>query len=108
VVELTRSFREQPTPELARTAQLSFASAISLNDRLQHRLHPWVSFAIVPLFALANAGLHIDSALLGRAFASPITLGILAAYVIGKPLGVAGSAVLALRLGVASGRSARR
>jgi protein-disulfide isomerase len=100
-VKLTRSFREQPTPELARTAQRSVASAISLNDRLQHQLHPWVSFAIVPLFALANAGIHVDSAVLGRAFTSPITLGILAAYLIGKPLGVAGSAVLALRLRVA-------
>ena len=53
-VELTRSFREQPTPELARSTQRGVASAISLNDRLQHRLHPWTSFAVVPLFALAK------------------------------------------------------
>jgi protein-disulfide isomerase len=100
VVELTRSFREQPTPALARTTQRGVASAISLNDRLQHLLHPWTSFAIVPLFALANAGIHVNAALLGRAFASPITLGILAAYVVGKPLGVTGSAIIGLRLGV--------
>jgi protein-disulfide isomerase len=87
VTESTRSFREQPTPELARSAQLSLASAISANERLQYRLHPWTSFLIVPLFALANAGIHIDSGLLGRAIRSPITLGIVVGYVVGKPLG---------------------
>ena len=66
VTELTRSFREQPTPELARSAQLGVASAISPNERLQYRLHPWTSFVIVPLFALANAGIHIDGELLAR------------------------------------------
>ena len=53
--ELARSFREQPTPELARSAQQSVLSAISPNERLQYRLHPWTSYVIVPLFALANA-----------------------------------------------------
>ena len=57
---LSRSFREQPTPELARSAQLGVVSAISANERLQYRLHPWTSFAIVPLFALANAGIHVS------------------------------------------------
>jgi Na+/H+ antiporter NhaA len=98
VVELTRSFREQPTPELARTAQQSVASAISLNERLQYRLHPWTSFVIVPLFALANAGIHVNGHLLGRAATSAITLGILVGYVVGKPLGVVSSIALAERL----------
>ena len=56
----TRSFREQPTPELAYSARASLASAISPNERLQYRLHPWTSYVIVPLFALANAGIHLD------------------------------------------------
>ena len=64
---LTRSFREQPTPELAASAQRSLASVISPNERLQYRLHPWTSFVIVPLFALANAGLKIDGTLLDQA-----------------------------------------
>src|SRR4051812_29905451 len=81
VTESTRSFREQPTPELARSAQLTLASAISANDRLQYRLHPWTSFVIVPLFALANAGIHIDGGLLSDAATSPITLGIVVGYV---------------------------
>jgi Na+/H+ antiporter NhaA len=97
VTELTRSFREQPTPELARTAQLSVASAISANERLQYRLHPWTSYVIVPVFALANAGIHIDGSLLGDAVTSPVTLGILFGYVIGKPLGIVATSWLATR-----------
>ncbi len=66
--ELTRSFREQPTPELAYLAQRGLASTISPNERLQYRLHPWTSFVVVPLFALANAGIHVDVHVLsGRA-----------------------------------------
>src|SRR3954466_11336785 len=76
VTELTRLFREQPTPELARSAQRGVASAISVNERLQYQLHPWTSYVIVPLFALANIGVHIDADLLGDAVASPISLGI--------------------------------
>jgi Na+/H+ antiporter NhaA len=95
VTELTRSFREQPTPELARSAQLGVSSAISANERLQYRLHPWTSFAIVPLFALANAGIHVDGGLLGDAVTSPVTLGIMFGYVLGKPIGIVGATWLA-------------
>jgi Na+/H+ antiporter NhaA len=97
VTELTRSFREQPTPALARSAQLSVAGAISANERFQYRLHPWTSFVIVPLFALANAGIHVDGQLLGDAVTSPVTLGILFGYVVGKPLGILGATWLASR-----------
>src|ERR1700722_14136216 len=95
--DLTRSFREQPTPELARSAQQSVMSAISPNERLQYGLHPWTSYVIVPLFALANAGVHITGGLLGAAVGSPITLGILAGYLIGKPVGIAGASWIASR-----------
>ncbi len=97
VTEQARSFREQPTPELARSAQRSVASAISANERLQYALHPWTSYAIVPIFALANAGIHIGGGLLGDAAGSPITLGILFGYVLGKPIGILGSVWLASR-----------
>jgi Na+/H+ antiporter NhaA len=97
VTERARSFREQPTPELARSAQQAVASAISPNDRLQHRLHPWTSFVIVPLFALANAGIHIDGSLLAAAVSSTVTLGIFFGYVLGKPLGITGATWLAQR-----------
>jgi Na+/H+ antiporter NhaA len=88
VLELTRNFREQPTPELARAAQRSLTSSISANERIQYGLHPWTSYAIVPLFALANAGIHITGGLLSDAASSPVTLGIVTAYVFGKPIGV--------------------
>jgi Na+/H+ antiporter NhaA len=97
VSELWRSFREQPTPELARSAQLGVASAISPNERLQYRLHPWTSFVIVPLFALANVGIDVDGKLLSDAVRSPITLGIVVGYVVGKPLGILGACWLATR-----------
>ena len=85
---LTRSFREQPTPELARSAQQSLQSAISANERLQYELHPWTSYVIVPLFALANAGIHLTSTVASGAVSSPITWGILLGYVVGKPIGI--------------------
>jgi Na+/H+ antiporter NhaA len=98
VTELTRSFREQPTPELARSAALGVTSAISANERLQYRLHPWTSFVIAPLFALANAGIHVDGDLISDAVTSPITLGIVAGYVLGKPMGVVVAAWFASRI----------
>ena len=94
---LTRSFREQPTPELARSAQRGVLAAISPNERLQYGLHPWTSYVFVPLFALANAGIHVTGGLLGAAITSPITLGILLGYVVGKPLGILGASWLATR-----------
>jgi Na+/H+ antiporter NhaA len=95
--ELARLFREQPTPELAYSASAGLTSAISANERLQYRLHPWTSRVIVPLFALANAGIHLDGDLLSRAMKSPITLGIVAAYGLGKPVGIMGASWLATR-----------
>jgi Na+/H+ antiporter NhaA len=94
---LTRSFREQPTPELARSAQQSLQTAISPNERVQYALHPWTSYVIVPLFALANAGIHLTSKLVSDAISSPITLGILVGYVVGKPIGVFAGSWIASR-----------
>ena len=96
--ERFREFREQPTPELARSVRLGLRSAVSPNERLQLLYHPWTSYLIVPLFALANAGIAIDGAFLERALTSPITLGILVGYVVGKPVGILGSAWLLTRL----------
>jgi Na+/H+ antiporter NhaA len=94
---LVRSFREQPTPQLARTAQAGLKSAVSPNERLQQLWHPWTSYVIVPLFALANAGLEVRADLLGSAFTSPVTLGILIGYVVGKPVGMLAATWLATR-----------
>ncbi|MGN6378890.1 MAG: Na+/H+ antiporter NhaA, partial [Gaiellales bacterium] len=96
--DLFRRFREQPTPELARSARAGLATAISPNERLQQLFHPWTSFGIVPLFALANSGIAIDAGFLGRAFTSRVTLGIVIGYVVGKPAGVLGGSWLVTRV----------
>jgi Na+/H+ antiporter NhaA len=96
--DLFRRFREQPTPQLARTARSGLQSAISPNERLQQLFLPWTSYAIVPLFALANAGVSVGAHSLGRAFTSPIALGIVIGYVAGKPIGLAGTTWLVSRL----------
>jgi Na+/H+ antiporter NhaA len=95
---LFRLFREQPTPELARSATVGLTTTISPNERLQYVYHPWTSYLIVPLFGLANAGVAIDATFLGQAFTSPITLGILFGYVIGKPIAVTSVSWLVERL----------
>jgi len=96
--DLFRLFREQPTPELERTARVGLRAAISPNERLQQLYHPWTSYVIVPLFALANAGIHIDGRFLSHAFTAPIALGILTGYVVGKPVGILAASWLATRL----------
>ncbi|MEU8329326.1 Na+/H+ antiporter NhaA [Micromonospora sp. NPDC048839] len=93
-----RLFREQPTPQLARMARAGLTSAVSPNERLQTLYHPWASYVVVPLFALANAGIVIDGELLGRAVTSPVTLGVVVAYVVGKPAGIVATSWLVARL----------
>jgi Na+/H+ antiporter NhaA len=93
--ELFRLFREQPTGELAQTARRGLRAAVSPNERLQTLWHPWSSYVIVPLFALANAGVRLGGGFLAHAYASPITLGIIFGYVLGKPVGVGGATWLA-------------
>jgi Na+/H+ antiporter NhaA len=95
---LVRQFREQPTAELARSATTGLTSTLSPNARLQNFYHPWTSYVIVPLFALANAGIVIDGGFLRRAYAAPVTLGIILGYVVGKPIGLVGTAWLVARL----------
>ncbi|MGW5638649.1 Na+/H+ antiporter NhaA [Streptomyces sp. NPDC003832] len=92
---LFRLFREQPTPESERSIRAGLASALSPNDRLQGLLHPWVSYGVVPLFALANTGIPVSADQLARASTSPVTLGIVGGLVLGKPLGIVGASALA-------------
>src|SRR5436190_7176688 len=96
--DLFRGFREQPTAELARNARAGVRAALSPNDRYQDFFHPWTSYVIVPLFALANAGIVIDLHFLAHAYTSRITLGIIVGYVIGKPLAVFATSALVTKL----------
>jgi Na+/H+ antiporter NhaA len=93
-----RQFREQPTPELVREATTSLTATLSPNARLQSFYHPWTSFVIVPLFALANAGVVLSGDALAAAFTAPVTLGVFVGYVVGKPLGVVATAWAVTRI----------
>jgi len=67
--------------------------------RLEHLLHPWVAFLVLPIFALFNAGVDLGGAV---SLAEPVTVGVVLGLLLGKPLGVLGFAWLATRTGVAS------
>ena len=94
---VTRAFRQRPTPDLARQAARRITMALSPNERVQHALHPWSSFVVVPLFALANAGLDLSPELLAGAFGSSLILGIMLGLVVGKSAGIPLGAWLATR-----------
>ena len=86
---LVRPFREQPTPELARSARAGPHLRRCRPTRGCRRFyHPWTSYLIVPLFALANAGIVLNGGFLRHAYTAPITLGVLIGYVVGKPVAV--------------------
>jgi NhaA family Na+:H+ antiporter len=70
-------------------------------DRLLRLVQPWVHFGVLPLFAIANAGVVVDADAVSRAVASPVTLGIVAGLVVGKPVGIGVASWLAVRAGVA-------
>jgi Na+:H+ antiporter, NhaA family len=74
---------------------------VSEVEWLEHSLHPWTGFVVVPLFALANAGLVISGETLRDAATSPVAAGVVTGLVVGKPLGITAFAWLAVRLRLA-------
>jgi Na+/H+ antiporter NhaA len=96
--DLFRVFREQPSSELMASARVGLREALSPNERLTQLFHPFTSYVVVPLFALANAGFPVSGSFLLHAYGSALTLGIIVGYVIGKPLGVCVAAALVTRL----------
>jgi len=92
-----RAFRQSPLPEVARSANLSVQQALSPNERFQTVLHPFTSFVVVPLFALANAGVDLGGGVLGDALGSTLTWGVVAGLVVGKCLGITAGVVTAIK-----------
>ncbi|MFQ5888804.1 MAG: Na+/H+ antiporter NhaA [Gemmatimonadota bacterium] len=92
-----KDIREEILRDLAREVTASEAPLY----RLEHSLHPWVAFLILPLFAFANAGVRIPLATLGEALTHPLTLGVSLGLFFGKQIGITAAAWLAVRLGVA-------
>lgn len=83
------------------TPRLKLKSEIRFNEALENKLHPLSSFIVIPIFAFANAGIHINSEVISLAVGSVVAWGIFAGLVIGKPLGILTSTLVAARLKIA-------
>jgi Na+/H+ antiporter NhaA len=94
------AFRQSPLADVGRSAQAALVRAVPVNERMQLVLHPWTSYVIVPVFALANAGVDLRGGVLGEALRSPVTWGIVLGLVVGKFIGIGCVALLGARLGV--------
>lgn len=100
-LDLARTFRQSPNTEYARAAANSLRESISINERLQSAYAPYVAYVVLPLFALANAGVQVSPGILAAAAQSPVTWAVIVGLVVGKLLGVfvPTAAIRALRLG---------
>ena len=73
--------------------------SVSVGERLEAALHPWTSYVIIPIFALANAGIPVSVDSLGDAATSAVTMGVVMGLVVGKLVGISAFSWLAVRLG---------
>nr|WP_235939840.1 Na+/H+ antiporter NhaA [Occultella kanbiaonis] len=94
---LFAAFRQSPRPDSGLTVQAGVARSISVNERLQTVLHPWTSYLIVPVFALANAGVDLRGGVLADALGSPVTWGVVAGLALGKTVGISLGAFAGVR-----------
>ena len=95
-----RAFRQSPRVDVGRSARQGLQRAVSVNERLQAVLHPWTAYLVVPVFAFANAGIDLRGGVLTDALTSRLTWAVCLALVVGKLVGIGGTALLAVRLGV--------
>ena len=99
-VEVIRAFRQSPNSQYARAATRRLRQSISINERLQTDIGPYVSFVVLPLFALVNAGVRLDAGAVMAASRSPLTWGIVAGLVVGKFIGITGATWFMRRTGM--------
>ncbi len=85
---------------ILQTLENGIHSVESPLQRLEHGMHLPVAFLVIPLFALANAGIPVDFSVLDETIAHPVALGVMSGLVIGKMLGIAGLTALAVKLGL--------
>ena len=97
-VDLIRAFRQSPNSDYARAASRGLRDSISINERLQTQFGPYVSFLVLPLFALVNAGVRLTAETMSAAMRSPLTWGIVAGLVLGKLIGITTATWLVARL----------
>ncbi|CAN5526684.1 Na+/H+ antiporter NhaA [soil metagenome] len=96
---LTDEEHERNQAGLEDLARLTAETASPL-ERLEHRLAPWVAFGVVPIFALANAGVSLSGDAVDGALTDPVILGVALGLLVGKTVGVFGATWLAARLGI--------
>ncbi len=92
---------ERATPVAVREANWKMKESVSVAARLITVLSPWTGFVIVPLFAVANAGVVLSSDVLGDAVSSRVTWGVILGLVVGKPLGITLFSMFAIRSKIA-------
>ncbi len=85
-----------------RSARFRLNESVSVAARLEHQLHPLTGFVIIPVFALANAGIELSGDSLSDALTSPVTLGVALGLVVGKIAGVGLFTLAAVRLGLSA------
>jgi NhaA family Na+:H+ antiporter len=92
---------EPPDVDAVAWLRLAWLSreAVSPLARTEHVLLPWSSFVILPLFALANAGVTLTGGAIGEAFSSVVALGIVLGLLLGKPIGILTAAAIGVRTG---------
>jgi Na+:H+ antiporter, NhaA family len=88
------------TVDAARETAMLARESVSVVEWLEHILHPWTSFVIVPLFVLANAGIPLGADAIGDALSARVTYGVLFGLVVGKLVGITTFTWLAVRLGL--------
>ncbi len=92
---------DEPSADEMRQMTVIANETVSEAERLQHLLHPITSFVVVPIFALANAGVRLTAEALDAPDAGAVALGVAVGLIVGKTVGITGAAALAVRLRLA-------
>jgi NhaA family Na+:H+ antiporter len=100
---IARWLRDKPEvfPVDVRYASFHIRESISVAERLETVLHPITSYAIIPIFALANAGVRMNGNIISAALQSRVMWGIIVGLVVGKTIGITVFSLIATKLGIA-------
>ncbi len=98
---IRRAIRGDASAPVVRRANFELKERISVVDRLEDVLHPFSSYVIIPIFALANAGVMLSGETLSDAVSSPVTLGVVFGLVVGKLVGISFFTMIAVKSGIA-------
>lgn len=112
VQELLRRFdvaEDHVNPLLVNSQQQRIVRAIEAEcvhveaplQRIEHKLHPFTAFLIMPIFAFANSGVHLDFSRIAELYFQPVSLGVIFGLIVGKQLGIVGACWLAVKAGIA-------